>query len=645
MDEAIRMLTRTPMLPITLALVAGAGAYVFSRWLRPLCKYLALAACPCVLAAGIAILTGPTEPFRWTWVSGLAPDISLVVELAPTLLGMIVVIGGAGFALLIAVYSVRAMAGEYWEGKFYAYLLWALAGACVVGLAGNLLVLLVGWEIVTLMLFLMINQGRGEAKAGAAKAFGVLGFADACLLLAVALLMGMPGGSDNLQLAAPARSLAGMGATGYVVYALILVAALAKAGAVPLHTYVPAIAKDSPTPALAYLPAALDKLLGIYLLAVLCLRMFRPDQAMQTVMMVVGAVTILAAALMAMMQHNLKELLSFCAVSQVGYMVLGVGTGTTIGVIGGLFHMVNHAIYKSNLFLMSGTVENAAGSGELDEMGGLAKALPVTFVCGLIAAASVSGVPPLNGFVSKLLVYEGTLQLANNGLAMALVVAAVFGSALTLASLVKAMYSAFLAPPPKAAPPRPARATESFFLAAPMVVLAAACVFLGLFPYVLINHVLSPALAGAPMTGEALTAGIAGIDTGRIGMWRPTQAAVLIIMGLILGLLLVWLCSRGRKIRLVRPFLAGEVPAPADERFRVPGTHLYETIGKLPVIGPLLAQGQGGAMDLYHWSGKHGHTFVEMLRAQHTGLLGLYVAWCLLGLTVSLVYLLLTTGT
>jgi len=645
MNEAIGILTRTPMLPVTLPLLAGAAAYVFSRWLRPLCKYLALVACPCVLAAGIAILTGGAEPLRWTWVSGLAPEVSLVVELAPTPLGMIVVIGAAGFALLITVYSLRAMAGHYWEGKFYAYLLWALAGACLVGLAGNLLVLLVGWEIVTLMLFLMINQGRGEAKAGAAKAFGVLGFADACLLLAIALLMGMPGGSDNLELTAPARSLAVLGATGYVVYALILIAALAKAGAVPLHTYVPAIAKDSPTPVLAYLPAALDKLLGIYLLAVLCLRMFRPDQVMQTVMMIVGAVTILAAALMAMMQHNLKELLSFCAVSQVGYMVLGLGTGTMIGVIGGLFHMVNHAIYKSGLFLMSGTAEDAAGSGELDEMGGLAKVLPVTFVCGLIAAASVSGVPPLNGFVSKLLVYEGTLQLSNNGLAMALVVAAVFGSALTLASFVKAMYSVFLAPAPKAAAPRLARARENFFLAAPMVVLAAACVFLGLFPNVLINHVLSPALEGAAMTGQAMTASVAGIDAGRIGVWSPTQAAVLIIIGLALGLVLVWLSGRGRKIRVVRPFLAGEVPAPADDRFRVPGTHLYETIGKLPVIGPLLAQGQGGAMDLYHWSGKHGHTFVEMLRAQHTGLLGLYVAWCLVGLTVSLVYLLLTRGT
>ncbi|KKL24731.1 hypothetical protein LCGC14_2412400, partial [marine sediment metagenome] len=89
--------------------------------------------------------------------------------------GMVAVIGSAAFALLVTIYSLRAMAGNYWEGKFYAYLTWALGGACIVGLAGNLLVLLVGWELVTLMLFLMINQGRDNAKSGAAKTYGILG--------------------------------------------------------------------------------------------------------------------------------------------------------------------------------------------------------------------------------------------------------------------------------------------------------------------------------------------------------------------------------------------------------------------------------------------------------------------------------------
>lgn len=642
----VETLLQPLVLPITIALVAGALAYVLSRWSPDVCKLLALAGCGCVLAAAIAILRVPGQMFQWVWVTGLSKDISLAVELAARPLGMVVVIGGAVFALLITVYSIRAMEGQYWEGKFYAYLIWALAGACIVGLAGNLLVLLVGWEIVTLMLFLMINQGRANAKAGGAKTYGMLGFADACLLLAIALLVSMPGGTRNLSLTTVAGSVAGMGAMGYVVYVLLLVAGFAKAGAIPLHSWIPAAAQDAPTPVMAYLPAAVDKLLGIYLLAVVSLRLFKPDPAMQVVMMVVGGVTILAAVLMAMMQHNLKKLLSFHAVSQVGYMVLGIGTGTTIGVIGGLFHMINNAIYKSSLFLMSGSVGRAAGSDELEDMGGLARALPITFVSGAIAAAAISGVPPFNGFVSKWLIYQGTLQIANHGLAVALVVVAVFGSALTLASFVKVIYSAFLSPAPKVVGlPRP-RPRESFFLAAPMVVLAAACVFLGLFPGAMINPVLSRAVRGAGTTGEALAAGDwwEGVRTGSLGMWSPTQATWLMLIGLVLGAIFVWVSTRKKKVRVVRPFLGGEVPGPADDRFRVPGTDFYETISKLPLVGPLLAHGQNEAMDLYHWSGRYGRTFVEMLRSQHTGLLGLYVAWCVIGLTGTLVYLLLTMG-
>jgi len=484
------------------------------------------------------------------------------------------------------------------------------------------------------------------------KAYAVLGFSDACLLLGIVLLLALPGGSQNLSLTAGPRSVADLGAgidaswLGYVVYLLIMVAALAKAGAIPVHTWIPAIASDAPTPVMAYLPAAVDKLLGIYLLAMLSLRLFRPDGSMQVVLMIVGAATILAAVLMAMVQHNLKKLLSFHAVSQVGYMVLGIGTGTTIGVIGGLFHMVNHAIYKSNLFLMSGAVSRAAGSDELEDMGGLARHLPITFISGAIAAAAISGVPPFNGFVSKWLVYQGTLQVSNHGLAVALVTVAVFGSALTLASFVKAIYSAFLspAPSPERSAPKP---KESFLLAAPMVVLAAACVLLGLFPNAIVSNVLLPGVGDAALTGEPVQGAEwwAPIATGRMGAWTPLQAGVLILLGLLLGVLLIWMVTKAKKVQVVRPFLGGEVALATDDRFRIPGTHFYETISRLPLVGPWLAGGEAGAMDPYRWSGKHGHTFVELLRRQHTGLLSLYVAWAALGLVVTLLYLLLSVRT
>jgi formate hydrogenlyase subunit 3/multisubunit Na+/H+ antiporter MnhD subunit len=506
--------------------------------------------------------------------------------------------------------------------------------------ADNLLVLLVGWELVTLMLFLLINMGLGEARSGAAKAYGVLGFADACLLLAVALLVARPGGMENLSLSRGPVAVSGMGGIGYVIYALILVAALAKAGAIPLHSWIPAIAEDAPTPVMAYLPAAVDKLLGIYLLAILTLRMFQPDWTMQVVLMCVGGVTILAAVLMAMVQDNLKKLLSFQTVAQVGYMLLGLGTGTMIGVVGGLFQMINCALYSSTLFLMSGSTRRAVGSDRIEDLGGLARVLPVTFVCGLVAAAAISGVPPFNGFVSKWLIYQGTLEVGSRGLATILLLAAVFGSALTLASFIKVIYSAFLSPAPRLAAQRIGRQRESFLMALPMVVLAGACVLLGLWPQLITDGVLIPALSSVPTTGQSLSAVGGDLRTGTLGLWNPTQATGLILIGLFLGLGLRWVGTAGRKVRVVRPFLGGEVPAATDDRFRVPGTQFYETMTRIPVLRTLLKHGQLGAMDPYRWCGRYGHGVVEILRARHTGLLSLYVTWCVVGLAVTLVYLL-----
>ena len=619
MKEVLDIVADPLLLPVMLPLLVGAVAYVQPRTARWVPRLLGLLGGVAALIAGIQLAMRDSGlAASWTWVS-LTDSISLSLSLARTPLGMVVLIGAAGFAILIAIYSFASMAGEYWETRFYAYLCWALAGTCLVALAGDLLVLLVGWELVTLMLFLMINQGRRDAKAGGAKAYGLLGFADACLLMAIVILLGLEGGSANLSLSLSREpiSVASIGPAGYLVYVLIMLAALAKAGAVPVHTWIPAIAQDAPTPVMAFLPASVDKLLGIYLLAVLVLRMFRPDPSMQVVMMVIGAVTILSAVLMAMMQHNLKRLLSFHAVSQVGYMVLGIGTGTTVGVVGGLFHMLNNAIYKSNLFLMSGTVGRAAGSDEIEEMGGLARCLPVTFVCGMVAAASISGVPPFNGFASKWMVYQGTLSISSRGLGTALLVVAVFGSGLTLASFVKVIYSAFLSAAPKPAAPQ---ARENFFRVVPMIVLAAACLVLGLCPALATTDILGPGIPEGVTTGGALGTSEGAVTTIG-GLWKPGIATGLILLGVVIGLGLMILMKVSKSIRVVRPFLAGEVPPEPDDRFRVPGTHFYETIARLPGIGPALRHGEAGAMDPYHWSARHACSLVELLRRQRSEVL------------------------
>ncbi len=663
MEKAIEIIAYPLVLPIFMALLCGALAYALSRFSVLAAKTAALAGCILVIVLAIGILRNhPGICYFHPWVR-LVPSVTLSLDLAATTLGMVVVLGSAGFALLVAIHSLDAMAATRWEGKFYAYLTWALAGACIVGLAGDLLVLLVGWELVTLMLFLMINQGRGHARAGAAKAYGMLGFADACLLMAVVLLMARPGGSLNLSLTRVPLAVASMGATGYIVYALILVAALAKAGAVPLHSWIPTAATDAPAPVTALLPGSVDKLLGIYLLAVVMLRLFAPDATMAAVVMGVGCLTLLAAGTMAVMQGNIYKALAFDAVSQVGYMAIGLGAGVWLlatggheaagvagmAIAGGLFHMLNHATYKSSLFLMAGNVHRATGTAEMTGLGGLAQVMPVTMLCGLVASLAAAGVPPFSGFASKWMVFQGALSLSSAGGLMVLLVA-VFASALSLAMFVKLLYAIFLAPRPAGATHTLRPPLQRFLSTAPMVLLAAVCILLGVWPGLMIDKVFAPILE------ETLAPGVA-VGVSGPGLWQPGPATGLILLGIAGGLVFLLLSTYGRKARVVRPFLGGEVPLPAGagvrgrhdatgdgERFRMPGTHFYETIGKLPIIGGLLTHGQAGAMDVYRWSGKYGHTFVELLRSLHTGLINLYVAWVVLGLTAILVYLLLTVG-
>ncbi|MBD3178102.1 MAG: hypothetical protein GF417_00075, partial [Candidatus Latescibacteria bacterium] len=313
------------------------------------------------------------------------------------------------FGVLIILYSLSFLRKRDTACIYYSYILWTLAAAAGVVLSDNLLILLIFWEILTAILFFLINMGGEGHSEAAAKSFTILGFTDAAMLLAIILIWVK---FETLSISAiMANPITVADPLNSVIFLMLFAGAIAKAGGMPLHSWIPNMAKSTMAPVIAFLPASLDKLLGIYLLVRISVFMFAIEAggAISLVMMIVGAATIIFAVLMALVQHNLKKLLSFHAVSQVGYMILGVGSGIPIAVIGGVFHMLNHAVYKSGLFLGAGSVEYRTGTAELDELGGLARLMPVTFITTIVTAMSISGVPPFNGFVSKWLVYQGML--------------------------------------------------------------------------------------------------------------------------------------------------------------------------------------------------------------------------------------------
>lgn len=393
----------------------------------------------------------------------------------------------------------------------------------------------------------------------------------------------------------------------------------------PLHTWLPTSGEYAPTSVMALLPAAIDKLLGIYLLVLIVRKLFiMQSAALQVVLAVVGAATIIIAVMVAMVQHDLKKLLSYHAISQVGYMVLGIATMTPIGIAGGLFHMLNHAIYKSCLFLCGGAVEQTAGTAQLDKMGGLGRKMPITFAACMIAALSISGIPPFNGFVSKWMVYQGVIRMpaAQSGIAAQLwpvwLFFAMFGSALTLASFVKVLHSAFLS----RLPDNLQGAKEvSKLQTTPMIILAALCVFFGIFYKVPLDKFIYPAL------------GIQA-DTVAAGTWQSGLASILIIAGVILGLMILVVSRIASKVRIVPTWTCGEVLS--NEQMIIPGTHFYKTVSSMAGLRQMYSSQEKGYFDLYDQSGRLGLTLTNMLKSLHCGLLPFYLNWVTVGLLVLL---------
>jgi multicomponent Na+:H+ antiporter subunit D len=164
---------------------------------------------------------------------------------------------------------------------------------------------------------------------------------------------------------------------------------------------------------------------GVYALARIFLNVFGLTPALSTVLMYLGIISMVVAALLALGQRDFKRMLAYSSISQVGYIILGIGLGTPLGILGGLFHLVNHALAKSLLFLNSGSVQMATGTRNLDEMGGLGKRMPVTAATTVVGSLSIAGVPPLNGFWSKLIIIVALIEAGHWVFALIAILASV----------------------------------------------------------------------------------------------------------------------------------------------------------------------------------------------------------------------------
>ena len=396
-----------------------------------------------------------------------------------------IMIFAAALGFLITLYSASFMYGKNYSRLFHAYILLSFGLVNGVLLSNNLIAMLFFWEGLLLTLFAMITIGNKNAFRTATKAFLIVGVCDLFMMVGMALAGNISGTLTISKMAVPMTGFGGL------AFLFMMIGAISKAGSMPFHSWIPDAAIDAPLPFMALLPGALEKLVGIYFLTRISLDIFKPEMHSwaSTVMMVIGAITLLAAVMMALVQKNYKKLLSYHAISQVGYMILGIGTMTPVGIIGGLFHMINNAMYKSCLFLTGGAVEKETGTTDLEKLGGLGIKMPITFACFIITALSISGVPPFNGFFSKELIYDGALERGR-----IFYFIAVLGSFFTAASFLKLGHSAFLG---KLDSINSKVKEASWYMLIPMILIALGCIVFGVYNSLPIDGIIRPALGNA----------------------------------------------------------------------------------------------------------------------------------------------------
>lgn len=378
----------------------------------------------------------------------------------------------ACMAPLLLLYTVGFCKGKPWGGLYLLYLCLSFSMVNGALLADDMGLMLFFWEGLLCTLFGLLLLRNREKPRAAVKALTVCGMADLILMLGIAATIRAAG--TTCMSAMHALPVSGMGVWGC---ACLLIGALGKAGCMPFHSWIPLAAEDAPTPFLAAFPGSLEKIAGIYLAARVVTQLydFKAGSSISVIVVVFGAATLLFAGAMALAQTDMKRLLAYHAVSQVGYMVMGIGTGLTVGIAGGVLHMFNHVLYKTGLFMAAGAVEAAAGTTDLHRLGGLKKQMPVTTVCTIIYALSIAGFPLSNGFFSKELIFDAALEQN-----ILFYLAALLGAVITAASFLKLTRAVFFGKPADAAAAGEIR-RESPVLVIPEIVLAAGCVLFAVF--------------------------------------------------------------------------------------------------------------------------------------------------------------------
>ncbi|HEX4437760.1 MAG TPA: NADH-quinone oxidoreductase subunit L [Solirubrobacteraceae bacterium] len=378
----------------------------------------------------------------WNYASTAGIDAQMSILVDPLSVFMILVVTGT--STLIHLYSVSYMEGDEGFCRYFSYLNFFVFSMLLLVLAGNFVLLIAGWAFVGAASYLLISfwYRRTTATKAGIKAFVINVIGDVGLVLGTYFIFKHTGTLDLLK----TFHAAGTGAFGHGKHGdgdlvagciLLLVGAFAKSAQIPLHTWLPD-AMEGPTPVSSLIHAATMVTAGVYLIARMH-PLFELAPAAQDVGAIVGAATLLIAGTIGLAQTDIKRVIAYSTMSQIGYMIMGVSVGAYAA---GLFHLMTHAFFKALLFMGAGSIIGAMGGEQsLEKMGGFRKAMPFTYACFIIGGLALSGVPPFSGFFSKdeILLVTGE----EGGWHWALYVAGYVGALLTAIYTFRMIFRAF----------------------------------------------------------------------------------------------------------------------------------------------------------------------------------------------------------
>lgn len=431
-----------------------------------------------------AVFRGETLIASVNWVPALGMQLSFRLDGLAFLFALLIL----GIGLLIILYARYYLSAKDSMGKFYAYLMLFMTAMLGIVLSNNLIQLWMFWEMTSISSFLLISfwHHKSEGRKGARMALTVTG-AGGLALLAGLIMIGNIVGSYDLDVVLKSGDLIRDNSLYPVVLTLVLLGAFTKSAQFPFHFWLPH-AMAAPTPVSAYLHSATMVKAGIFLMA-----RFYPVLAATELWVIIvtltGLATLLLGAYTALFKHDLKGLLAYSTISHLGLITLLLGMGTELAAIAAIFHIINHATFKASLFMAAGIIDHETGTRDMRRLNGLWKFMPYTATLAMVAAASMAGVPLLNGFLSKEMFFAETLlQHTLGSLSWMIPVLATLAAIFSVAYSLRFIHDVFFNGEPIDLPKTPHEPPR--YMKVPIEILVGLCLLVGLFPSIMVGGLL-----------------------------------------------------------------------------------------------------------------------------------------------------------